>query len=161
MNGIRKARKIKDRDIPQDFFITPKHIVKEMIGMTDIKETDIVLDPCYGEGAFYEELPKCIKYYCEISKNKDFYDFNEPVDVIIGNPPFSQFDKWIEKTISLRPKKICYLFGCINLTPNRLKRLYSNGYFITKLVFVRITGYFGHSYLCLLERDKEPIVRVL
>lgn len=158
---MNKARKIKDREIPQDCFITPNHIVKKMIEMTCINENDIVLDPCKGDGAFYNQLPNCIKHWCEIKDGINFFDYHNNVDIIIGNPPFSLWDQWIKHSISLNPKKICYLFGCLNLTPNRIKRLQQKGYYITSIVFVRINGYFGHSYLTLLEKDKQPIIQIL
>lgn len=154
---MKNARKIKDRSIANDCFDTPLHIVKKMISMAEIKTTDIVLDPCSGDkDIFYNNLPECTKYLCEIKKEINFFEFNKEVDIIIGNPPFSLWDKWIDHTISLNPKKICYLYGALNLTPNRLKKLESKGYFLTKLIFTRITGYFGHSYLCLFE-TKENI----
>lgn len=159
---MERSKKIRDRTTPNDIFITPKNIIQKMIQMSDIQLNDTVLDPCKGieEDNFYSLLPECKKDWCEIRLNKDFYDYKEQVDVIIGNPPFSQWDKWVEHTISLSPKKICYLFGCLNLTPNRLKKLSNAGYNITALVFVRISGYFGHSYLTLLEK-KQGIVELL
>jgi type I restriction-modification system DNA methylase subunit len=156
---MNRSKKIRDRKIPNDVFITPKHIVKKMIEMISIQEHETILDPCKGEGAFYDELIGR-KNWCEISLGKDFYDYKEQVDVIIGNPPFSQWDKWMEHTISLQPKRICYLFGALNLTPNRLKKLSLHGYHVTKLCFVRINGYFGHSYLTVLEK-KDGIIDIL
>ena len=154
-----KSKKIRDRKIPNDVFITPNYIVKRMIEIACIQEHETVLDPCKGEGAFYDELTG-IKYWCEILLGKDFYEWKEQVDVIIGNPPFSQWDKWMEHTVSLQPKRICYLFGALNLTPNRLKKLSLHGYHVTNLVFVRINGYFGHSYLTLLEK-KQGIIEFI
>ena len=159
---MNRSKKIKDRIIPNDIFITPSPIIEKMIQMTNIQPDDTVLDPCKGieETTFYSMFPECIKEWCEIRLNKDFYDWKTPVDIVIGNPPFSQWDKWMEHTVSLHPKKICYLFGCLNLTPNRLKKLSEKGYHITKLVFIRIKNYFGHSYLTLLEK-REGIIEFL
>ena len=44
-NKIGKVRQIKERPTPHDKVYTPLEIAKLLIEMTDIKETDTVLDP--------------------------------------------------------------------------------------------------------------------
>ena len=46
------------------------------------------LDPCRGEGAFFNALPKP-KDWCEIREGRDFLTYTRPVDWIITNPPWS------------------------------------------------------------------------
>lgn len=46
------------------------------------------LEPCKGDGAFYNVLPQP-KLYCELQEGKDFLEFNQEVDWIITNPPWS------------------------------------------------------------------------
>lgn len=47
-----------------------------------------VLEPFKGDGAFYEALPPGTQW-CELSEGRDFFDWQEPVDWIVTNPPFS------------------------------------------------------------------------
>ncbi len=58
------------------------------------KINDKFLDPCKGDGAFFDNMPK-FKEYCEISQGKDFFDFYDNIDWIITNPPFSIYDDFL------------------------------------------------------------------
>jgi hypothetical protein len=143
---------------PNDIIYTPLKVAKIMIDMCDIKPTDIVLDPCYGGGVFYDNLPECNKKWCEIEKEKDFFDFNEECDIIIGNPPYSLWTKWLEHSIKLNPKKICYIFGNMNFTAKRIKMMEGNKYFITKIIFLKVGWWFSQSILVLFEKlDEKPL----
>jgi hypothetical protein len=48
----------------------------------------IPLDPCAGDGAFYDALPQP-KLWCEIQRGRDFLDFTGHVDLAVTNPPFT------------------------------------------------------------------------
>ena len=52
------------------------------------------LDPCKGDGAFYKYLPPHSDW-CEIELGKDFFDYDDTVDWIVGNPPYSIFEDWL------------------------------------------------------------------
>ena len=88
-----KFKIINSRNTPNDAIYTPLPVVKMMIEMCDIGKNDKVLDPSYGGGVFYNNLPECKKDYCEISMGRDFFDCNDKFDLIIGNPPFSLWNK--------------------------------------------------------------------
>ena len=59
-----------------------------------------ILEPCKGEGAFYNNMIGD-KNWCEVSEGKDFMDWNEQVDWIITNPPYSIFDIFLKKAMSV------------------------------------------------------------
>jgi hypothetical protein len=84
---------------------------------------------------------------------------NDNVDVIIGNPPYSLWDKWIDKTIKLKPKKICYIFGYLNFTPYRLKKLYDAGYHINNLILCKIDWYMSQSFLVSFTLNKCDYIK--
>ena len=42
------------------------------------------LDPCKGDGAFLDHLPVGSDW-CEVREGKDFFDYHETVEWIIGN----------------------------------------------------------------------------
>ncbi len=65
------------------------------------------LDPCKGGGAFYNHLPEGSDY-CELTENKDFLFYNKKCDWIIGNPPYSIFDKFLAKSFELA-ENVSYL----------------------------------------------------
>lgn len=54
----------------------------------------ICLDPCAGDNAFYNAMPEP-KIRLEISEGLDFFDFNDKVDWVISNPPFSIYDNFL------------------------------------------------------------------
>jgi hypothetical protein len=158
MTKLSKIRHIKDREQTNDIFDTPYPVAMKLIKMTDIKETDRVLDPCSGKGIFYNNLPDCNKMYCELTENKNFFEFNELVDVVIGNPPFSQWKKWIEHTVQLNPRIISYIMGCLNLTPKRMEYLKQKGYNLKSMEIVTIEGWFGNTFLVVFEKHVTPII---
>ena len=159
MNKIGKVRQIKERPTPHDKVYTPLEVAKLLIDMTDIKETDTVLDPSKGGGVFFDNLPQCReKYWCEIDDGVDFFDFNKEVDIIIGNPPYSMWNRWLEHSVNLKPRKIAYVFGMLNLTPLRLKLLKENGYVLSKIHITTVNSWFANSVLAVFERDGVPVL---
>lgn len=84
--------------VPSDIVYTQRKIAKGIIDI--LKPQGICLDPCKGDGAFYDYLPEG-KQYCEISEGKDFFDFKEKVDWVIGNPPYSIFKEFLEKSFEI------------------------------------------------------------
>lgn len=70
---------------------TPSWVAKEMVEY--FKPTGKVLEPFKGHGVFTDLIPNC--HWCEIDEGKDFYDWNEKVDWIISNPPYSGMREFI------------------------------------------------------------------
>lgn len=88
--------------LPADIVYTPTNVSKGIIDY--LNPTGLLCDPCRGDGSFYNSFPDNTgggKYYCEISEGKDFFDFNTKVDWIIGNPPYSIFKEFLEKSFEL------------------------------------------------------------
>ena len=161
MHQIAKAYQNK-KTKKNDVIHTPKKIALLMIEMCDIKEGQTILDPCAGfNKIFYNNLPiRSVNDYCEITEGIDFFDYNKQVDTIIGNPPYSLWDKWIEKTISLKPLKFAYVFGQLNFTTVRLNKIKAAGYGITAMHIFKCTFWFGDSFAVLFEKDKRSILTI-
>lgn len=159
MANNKISNSIKNRDKPNDVFLTPMTLVLKAIEMSNITPEMRVLDPCKATGNFYNNLPTCNKEWCEITDGKDFFDFNEKVDLIIGNPPFSIWNKWLEHTITITDK-FCYVMGQQNLTDRRLHLLHTKGWGITKIHLCQVDWWFGRTYICLFEKGKESIISV-
>tara|TARA_R110001592_G_scaffold305669_1_gene578292 strand:+ start:399 stop:1004 length:606 start_codon:yes stop_codon:yes gene_type:complete len=151
----KKANSIKNRKIHNDVIYTPEPLAKVMIDLCDIKPNDKVLDPSKGGGVFYDNLPECNKDYCEITEDKDFFEYDKEVDIIIGNPPYSIWTKWIEHTIQLNPKKFCYIFGQMNVTSTRLQNIFDAGYIVSKFHICKVDWWFGHSFVCIFEKGEK------
>lgn len=83
---------------PKDIVFTPEPIAKGIIDF--LKPYGKCLDPCKGDGAFYNYLPEGADY-CEIREGKDFFTYNEKVDWVIGNPPYSIFEDFLKKAFEI------------------------------------------------------------
>lgn len=142
-----------------DIYYTPKPVAEKMIEMCEITPEMTVLDPCYGGGVFYENLPECHKEWCEIEKGKDFFQETKRYDLIIGNPPYSMWNKWLEHTMKLTDK-FCYIMGIGNLTDVRVRMMLENGYGITKLHLIKIDWWFGNQFIVLFEKNKPSLMTV-
>jgi hypothetical protein len=151
------GRKLKSN--ANDKIYTPKSVANLMIQMCNITENMKVLDPSKGAGVFYNNLPDCFKDYCEIEEGKDFFDTNTRYDLIIGNPPYSLWNKWIEHTMRLTDK-FCYILGCFNFTDARLRNIINNGFGITKFHLLKIDWWYSPSYIIIFERNKPSIISV-
>lgn len=58
------------------------------------------LEPFSGNDAFLQYMPSGTDW-CEIQKGRDFFDYNDQVDWIVTNPPFSNMTKVFEHAFSL------------------------------------------------------------
>ena len=62
-----------------DKVYTPEDVAKRII--SEFELCGIVLDPCCGHGAFYDNYPDYVqKDFCELDLGKDFFDYNKHVD---------------------------------------------------------------------------------
>lgn len=152
------SHKIKNRDTAKDVFITPLELAKKHIDMVEYKPDDIWLDPCKNDGSYYNQLPNDNKEYCEILEDKDFFNYNGKVDIIIQNPPYSLMNKWIDKNIELNPRVISFLIGIGNLTTKRIETLETAGYGLTKMKMLKVHSWYGMSVLVNFEKDKPSII---
>lgn len=83
---------------PNDVVFTPDWLAKQICEMFPIEGK--VLEPCKGEGAFMRYLPSDSDW-CEITEGRNFYDYNKKVDWIVTNPPYSDFNRFLEHSFEL------------------------------------------------------------
>jgi hypothetical protein len=84
--------------IQSDIVYTPRHVSKHIVEF--LKPNGFCLDPCRGDGAFYDYLPNS-KDFCEIRDGRDFLLYDKKVDWIIGNPPYSIFQEFLQKSFEV------------------------------------------------------------
>ena len=94
------------RATAQDVVMTPSTTAKIIIDY--FKPTGKLLEPCRGEGAIYNYMSGD-KHWCEISEGKDFMDWNKQVDWIITNPPYSIFDVFLKKAMSVSDNVVFFV----------------------------------------------------
>ncbi len=84
--------------LPADVVYTPRNISESII--RHLKPAGLCLDPCKGDGAFYDYLPAGSEY-CELQEGSDFLKYKKQVDWIIGNPPYSIFLEFLRHSFNL------------------------------------------------------------
>ena len=159
MPKVLSIRNIKGRENPNDVIHTPISVAQIMIDMCELKDGDMVLDPSAGSNkVFYNTFPDYIKRdYCEITEGTDFFEYHNKVDCVVGNPPYSLWDKWLEHTMDITDK-FCYIFGSLNFTPARVTKMINRGYGVRKMHMVNIDWWFGSSIIVLFEKDKPSLI---
>ena len=155
----KQSTDIKNRETPNDVFITPLDLAKKQIDMIEYEPHEIWYDPFRNNGSFYNQFPNDNKVWSEILDGRDFFEFNEKVDIICSNPPFSLFLKIIEKCIELNPRVISFMFSAHNLTPKRLEIMEEAGYGLTKMFIFKVRKWYGITYVLQFEKNKSSIMK--
>ena len=81
-----------------DVVYTQRLVSKQIIDF--LKPTGKILDPCKGDGAFFDFMPVGSEY-CELQEGSDFLFFDKKIDWIIGNPPYSIFEEFLYHSFNL------------------------------------------------------------
>jgi len=153
------SRKIQKRENPNDVFITPLKLSKQAIDMIEYNKDDIWFDPFRNNGSYYNQFPEeCKKEWTEILDGKDFFDFNEKVDIICSNPPYSLLDNVFKKCIKLKPRVINLLIGINNLTTRRMEWMTEAGYGLTHFHMCKVWKWYGMSIIVQFELDKPSVM---
>ena len=85
--------------VPSDYVLTPEWCAKDIINHFNPKGK--ILDPCRGLNKVFHKLMPKNSQWCEIQEGKDFFNFTDKVDWIIGNPPYSIFHEWMKHSYSM------------------------------------------------------------
>lgn len=148
-------KNIKQREKSNDVFITPCELALLHINKIKANDNDIWFDPFKNDGSYYNQFPTENKKWTEIIDNRDFFEFNEKVDIICSNPPYSIIDKVLDKSIELNPRIISYLIGFQNLTAKRMEKMENAGYKITYFHLTKVYKWFGMSLIVTWEKTDE------
>jgi len=154
----KTSRNIKKKDKPNDIFITPLSLAKKQIDMINHNEDDVWLDPFKNSGNFYNQYPTDKREWCEILDGKDFFEYNNDIDIICSNPPYSCIDDVLKKSVELKPRVISYLIGMGNLTAKRIEYMENNNYGLTKIHMCKVYKWYGMSFIVQFEKDEKHII---
>jgi len=149
---------IKMRKTANDVFYTPLRLSRFQIEKIITSSEDKWLDPFKGLGSYYNQFPTDNKDWTEITDNRDFFTYEEGVDIICSNPPYSLINEVFTKSVSLNPRVISYLIGQGNLTPKRIEFMNSHGYGLTFLHICKVFQWYGFSYIVQFEKGKDNCI---
>jgi len=92
------ARLIPTNTKREDCIQTPIPLAKRIV--EHFSPYGNILEPCKGDGNFLSVLPKGTEW-CEILEGQDFFNWNNKVDWIITNPPYSKMRKFMVKSMEV------------------------------------------------------------
>jgi hypothetical protein len=109
-DAIHRTAKTDEENV-KDFYQTPyvlTEILCQYMQKSYGKDTSI-LDPCAGKGAMTKVIKNYFPNTVALDKfhvgdgiiQKDFFDYEEQVDIIIANPPYSQKNAFIDHAMRL------------------------------------------------------------
>ena len=147
---------IKHRENPKDVFYTPLSVVKKHISSLDAKSDDIWFDPFAGKHIYYDNFPSDKKDYCEITEQKNFFEYDKKVDVICSNPPYSCIDQVLEHSVKLQPRIISYLLLEGKMTPKRMEYMNTHGYSLSGMYMCKVFQWYGMAVAYTFTKSQEP-----
>lgn len=126
-NKFGRGKGLMTGNDTNDKIYTPVEIAKQIIDLFPLYGK--VLDPFMGGGSFYEQFPLALeKDWCEIDKGKNFFDYNQSVDWIVSNPPYSIFDEVLEHSFEIADN-VVYLVPMSKVFSsfNRIRKILNYG----------------------------------
>jgi len=162
-----KSRKFKEQKPVEDIekHYTSEALVKKLVELVPYSKTDFVVDCASGRNmVFFNNFKTDNKEFCEIDLQKDFFEFNKPVDWFITNPPFHLCWKFIDHASTLASKGFAFVLSSnslLSLTPRRLTILRNRGFEITSIHIFNVKKWFGRYYFVVFEKNKKSIINWL
>lgn len=159
------------KDIKNDVIESDNNIVytkpemaKYLLSLIKFKKGDVVIEPCRGKGAFYDNFPKNVKkVYCELEEGKDYLKYNGMVDITVSNPPFiprKLFWNFHKKAMETTRRGIYWLINMSALnvfTPKRLEEMNGLGWYIQRMHIVSDKRWFGRYVFIEITKNKNDI----
>ena len=95
--GALQRRLVPKSNAPeQDVVLTPELLVARIAGVVADRMKGDVLDPCRGDGAFFNAFPTHVtSHWCEIGEGRDFFGWSRKVDWLVTNPPYSKLHSFL------------------------------------------------------------------
>jgi hypothetical protein len=144
---------------PKEFYYTNEQMVKDLLTITPINGS--VLDAGSGKNKVWFNNLQGEKYECEIEDGCNFYKWNKEVDWVVGNPPFHEGWKFLDKASHIASKGIAFL-GNINFwnccLPNRFELLKKRGFYLNKIHIVQDKRWYGRYYYLIFTKEPADFI---
>lgn len=151
----------KDKDI----VMTTPLMAKHLVSLINFNDGDIVVDPCVGKGAFYNELPKNVtREWFEINSGKDYLNSELLCDITLSNPPFvprKLFWEFHKKAMATTNREIWWLinFHSLNVfTQKRLDFMLDSNWFINRMHVVSDKRWYGRYAWVQFTHDRSSLI---
>lgn len=105
-----------------DIVSTPIELARDIINF--FKPSGVCLDPCAGSPPIFLHLLPPGSEWCEITQGRDFYAWQQRVDWLVSNPPFSHYTAWLRHSMTVA-KNIVYLMP--------IYKVFTSGKFLNEL----------------------------
>ena len=158
------------KEAPKDitFHYTNEQMVRDLLEFTPYGVGDSVLDAGSGKNKVWfnnfnkwKQGTKVKKYECEIEDGCDFMKWEKEVDWVIGNPPFHEGWKFLNRASQLANKGVAFL-GNLNFwnscLPNRFEILKEQGFYLNKLHIVQDKRWFGRYYYLIFTKEPNNFI---
>jgi hypothetical protein len=145
--------------VSNDDIQTPLALARRLVA--HFQPTGKILEPCRGHGNFLKSLREHQRssqltasrlkltatsvQWAEVKRGRDFFDWDQPVDWIITNPPWSQIRDFLCHAMELS-NHVVFLFTINHLwTKARLRDIHNADYGIREIVLVDMPKTFPQS----------------
>ena len=158
-----------------DFHQTPKELAIDLMQFIPLIEGDRCYEPFAGKNAFYDAFPDFVsKDWTEITRGLDYKNYVGDYDWVITNPPFKiPNNKGVLKNgiyplllyFATKAKKgIAFLvsdYGFNSLTPVRISKMASLGFYLKSLTTCAIKEWRGRYYLMVWTKEPSNFLTCL
>lgn len=127
--------------VSDDVVQTPPEMAERLV--RHFRPRGRVLEPCCGRGHFLKVLPGA--EWCEISKGRDFFEWDKEVDWIITNPPWSQIRPFLSHAMEVADHIVFLMTVNHAWTKARLRDVKERGFGIREIALLEMPVTFPQS----------------
>ena len=151
-----------------NLYYTSNKMAADLIALLNLDPGVSVLDAGSGDKVWFDNLPLgCQRFECELERGGDFFEWTDPVDWVVGNPPFRDgpdgknlFPAWLEQCAKISQKGFALLINdkCFSaITPLRLDKLVKAGFSLAHMRVVSDHRWRGrYFFLVWLKAPFHP-----
>jgi hypothetical protein len=115
-----------------DKIYTPDYLAKQIV--EHFSPSGKILEPCCGNGVFLKYLPTAD--WCEIDKGRDFFNWSEPVDWIVTNPPYSKYREFLKHSFEVADNVVFLQFVNAFFMRARVRLMIDMGFKINEILYL-------------------------
>ena len=127
--------------VSDDVVQTPPEMAQRLV--RHFKPQGHVLEPCCGKGHFLKVMPGAS--WCELSKGRDFFDWDQEVDWIVTNPPWSKIRPFLGHAMTVADHIVFLMTVNHAWTKARLRDVKEAGFGIKEIALLEMPLTFPQS----------------